>query len=104
MIISNCGVTAQVSLIGKEASHGTDRGISTANSADEKKVKQNQKTLKYYFNRFRYYHYCFVEKLDTLIGVFCLTLLKIYFFLMGWDNQFLVQDNEKTNMIDVSDE
>ncbi|XP_015432633.1 PREDICTED: uncharacterized protein LOC107188789 [Dufourea novaeangliae] len=61
----------------------------SANQEDETISETPTKNLKYYFNRFRYYHYCLAEKLDTIIGVVCLTIIKIYFSLMGYEQSAL---------------
>ncbi|KAL2712101.1 hypothetical protein V1478_018336 [Vespula squamosa] len=42
------------------------------------------KTLKYYYDRFRYYHFYIADKLDTIIAVICLWIIKLYFSLMGY--------------------
>ncbi|XP_017886029.1 uncharacterized protein LOC108628545 [Ceratina calcarata] len=85
-----------------KASRNTDAENATANQEDEKEVRRenSSNTFKYYFNRFRYYHYCFAEKLDSLIGLVCRTIIRIYVFLMGWDTQ-LGQNEEIMNLIDV---
>nr|XP_033341706.1 nipped-B-like protein B [Megalopta genalis] len=51
-----------------------------------------QKNIMYYFNRLRYYHYCLAEKVDTAIGVICIMIIKIYFFLTGFDQHTLEPD------------
>lgn len=50
---------------------------------DEKENEGLVKNLVYYFNRFRYYHYRVAESVDTFIGVVCMTIIKLYFFLVG---------------------
>lgn len=95
----------QVSLTGKKAPQNEDVENSTSNQEDEKKVQQSpRKTLKYYFNRLRYYHYCIAEKLDTLIGAVCIALIKIYLFLTGWNKQLATQDDGMISMLDIDDE
>ncbi|KAF7380597.1 hypothetical protein HZH68_016462 [Vespula germanica] len=42
------------------------------------------KTLKYYYDRFRYYHFYIADKLDTIIAAICLWIIKLYFSLMGY--------------------
>lgn len=94
----------QVSLTGNKALQTMDVENSTANQEDEKNVQEKPRnTLKYYFNRFRYYHYCLAERLDNLIGAVCLTIIKIYFFLMGWHEQFDQQDAEMTSTMNMDD-
>ncbi|OAD62823.1 hypothetical protein WN48_07490 [Eufriesea mexicana] len=88
-----------------KALQSTDTENPTANQEDEEKTQQNlRSTLKYYFNRFRYYHYCIAEKVDTMIGVVCLAIIKIYFFLMGWGTQLSRQDDETMGMMGMDDE
>ncbi|XP_043513446.1 uncharacterized protein LOC122530493 [Frieseomelitta varia] len=71
----------------------------TADQGNEKEAQERPRRrkimLRYYFGRFRYYHYCLVEKLGTLVGVVCLSMIKIYFVLMRWNQQL----NEMTNAI-----
>ncbi|KAK9307757.1 hypothetical protein QLX08_002000 [Tetragonisca angustula] len=72
---------------------------STTDQGNEKEAQERPRsriiTLRYYFDRFRYYHYCLVDKLGTLVGVVCLAMIKIYFVLMRWNQQL----NEMTNAI-----
>ncbi|XP_076295540.1 uncharacterized protein LOC143216396 [Lasioglossum baleicum] len=56
------------------------------------------KNFKYYFNRFRYYHYVIAEKVDTAIGVLCLMILKVYFFLTGHEQLALESDGSVNAM------
>lgn len=92
-------VPQQILLIGTKDWQSTGVERSTAKQPDEKKVEQAPRnTLKYYFNRFRYYHYCLVEKVDTIIGVVCLTIIKIYFYLMGFEQSNLQIDGNKNTM------
>lgn len=75
----------RISLTPNETSQNIIVENSTANQQDKENVQESpRKGLKYYFNRFKYYHYCLAEKVDTLIGVVCFTIIKIYFSLMGW--------------------
>ncbi|KAK2580851.1 hypothetical protein KPH14_005928 [Odynerus spinipes] len=41
-------------------------------------------SIKYYYNRFRYYHFYVADKIETCIGVVSLSIIKLYFFLMGY--------------------
>lgn len=90
----------QVSLTGNKALQSGDDENQAANQEDEKTQQNLRDTLKYYFNRFRYYHYCIAEKVDTFLSVVCLTIIKIYFFLMGWDQQLSQQDDEMMGIMD----
>lgn len=75
----------------------------TDNQQDEEKVQQTpQKTLKYYFNRFRYYHYWVAEKVDAFIGAVCFAIIKVCFFLMRWE--LGMQSDEAIDEKDVEDE
>ncbi|KAL0114349.1 hypothetical protein PUN28_011539 [Cardiocondyla obscurior] len=47
----------------------------------EQKKKESMKTIKYYCNRFRYYHYYCAEKLNLMLTVICIWIIKILFFL-----------------------
>ncbi|CAL7947128.1 unnamed protein product [Xylocopa violacea] len=87
-----------------KAPRDAETGNSMADQKDEEQVQEQQRckksTFKYYFNRIRYYHYYVAEKVDTLIGVVCMTIIKIYFFLMGWNDQRALQDDEMMNVDD----
>lgn len=50
----------------------------------EKKEEPLKKNFKYYFNRFRYYHYYYSEKIHSIIAVTCAWIIKIQFYLMGY--------------------
>ncbi|XP_032669289.1 uncharacterized protein LOC116843196 isoform X2 [Odontomachus brunneus] len=50
----------------------------------EKKKEPPRKDFRYYFNRFRYYHYCIADKVDKFIMVVSMWILKIMFYLMGY--------------------
>nr|XP_034194750.1 uncharacterized protein LOC117610982 [Osmia lignaria] len=94
----------QVSLTGKQASRDTESENLTANQEDEKKLQEiPRKTLKHYFNRFRYYHYCVAEKIDTILGIVCFGIIKIYLFFMGSQQQSL-QSVEEMNIISIHDD
>ncbi|XP_011695199.1 PREDICTED: uncharacterized protein LOC105454334 [Wasmannia auropunctata] len=51
---------------------------------EEKNEEPPKKNLKYYFNRFRYYHYYYAEKINSFITIVCMWILKIQFYLMGF--------------------
>ncbi|XP_076387453.1 uncharacterized protein LOC143264389 [Megachile rotundata] len=87
-----------------QASQATDSENLTANQQDEKKLQEiPRKTFKYYFNRFRYYHYWFAEKVDTILGIVCFTIIKIYLFLMGRE-QINLQDGEVMDVMGMDDD
>ncbi|XP_024870661.1 uncharacterized protein LOC112453886 [Temnothorax curvispinosus] len=50
----------------------------------QKKEEPLKKNFKYYFNRFRYYHYHCSEKINSFIAVICMWIIKIQFYLMGF--------------------
>ncbi|XP_076660737.1 uncharacterized protein LOC143364111 isoform X2 [Halictus rubicundus] len=59
-----------------------------------------EKNLMYYFNRFRYYHYVVAEKVETAIGVLCLMIIKVYFFLTG-QQQFALEPDGSLNTMNM---
>lgn len=52
------------------------------------------KTLKYYYDRFRYYQFYIADKVETTIAVICLWIIKLYFSLMGYGP--ILNDTELT--------
>lgn len=60
----------------------------------EKKEDPPRKNFKYYFNRFRYYHYYIAEKVDTFIAFICMWVIKIQLYFMGYDINGLPSINE----------
>lgn len=50
--------------------------------------------MKYYLDRFRYYHYVVAEKVNKVVGLVCLAIIKLYFFLMGLDRHLAIDDDE----------
>ncbi|XP_006569270.1 uncharacterized protein LOC724900 isoform X3 [Apis mellifera] len=63
---------------------------------DEKNVERVNvwDTLRYYLDGFRYYHYVVAEKVNKVIGLVCLAIIKLYFFLMGLDRYIDIDDDE----------
>lgn len=67
----------------------------------KKKEEPPKKDFKYYFNRFRYYHYRVAETVDYYCGIIGVVLLKIIFFLMG----YRVNGNPSIDeMMDIEDD
>ncbi|XP_011873131.1 PREDICTED: uncharacterized protein LOC105564950 [Vollenhovia emeryi] len=58
--------------------------LSSDTEEQEKKKEPMKKNFKYYFNRFRYYHYYCVEKIESFITVICMWIIKIQFYFMGY--------------------
>lgn len=69
----------------------------------EKKEKPPRKHLKYYFNRFRYYHYCIAEKIDNFIAFICMWVIKIQLYLMGFRVNGLPEIGDSLNFGDDED-
>lgn len=49
----------------------------------EKEEEPPRKDFRYYFNRFRYYHYWIAEKVDKFIAFVCMWIFKIMLFIIG---------------------
>lgn len=56
------------------------------NDIEEKEMKEERpkKNFKYYFNRLRYYHYYYSDKVQTFIAVVCMWIIKLQLYLMGF--------------------
>lgn len=76
---------------------GEEEDTRTADRDDDgKNVKRIsvRGRLKYYINRFRYYHYVAAEKVNKVIGIVCLAIIKLYFFFMGLDRHLTIDDDD----------
>ncbi|RLU18667.1 hypothetical protein DMN91_009024 [Ooceraea biroi] len=54
------------------------------NEKKEESKKEVKAGFKYYYNKFRYYHYYIAKKIDNGIGVLCMWIFKLLLYLMGY--------------------